>query len=133
MRIRVPLYLAALLGFSIMAVAQTTTPPAGKSWLGLIDQQRYADSWNTASTLFKSHVGEADWARQIKAARDPLGAVTGRKLASDTHATSLPGAPDGDYQVLKIDSRFAHKSDAIETLTLMRDGGDWRVAGYFIR
>jgi len=35
--------------------------------------------------------------------------------------------------VLKFDSHFVNKADAVETLTLMCDGGGWRVAGYFIR
>ena len=88
MRTFAPRCLAALLGFSTMALAQSSIPPAAQSWLDLIDRQRYADSWSTASALFKAHVGEAEWERQIKSARDPFGALTGRKLSSDTRATS---------------------------------------------
>jgi len=49
-------------------------------------------------------------------------------------ATSLPGAPDGDYVVIQFQTSFANKASAVETITPMRDrDGAYRVSGYFIR
>jgi hypothetical protein len=62
-----------------------------------------------------------------------MGDASSRILLGATYATSLPGAPDGEYVVLQFKTVFEHKKDAIETLTPMLDNGQWRVAGYYVR
>jgi hypothetical protein len=48
--------------------------------------------------------------------------------------TSLPGAPDGDYVVIRFATSFEKKKSAIETVTPMRErNGTWRVSGYYIK
>jgi hypothetical protein len=47
---------------------------------------------------------------------------------------SLPGAPDGQYVVIKYDTTFANKAAAVETVTPMREAdGSWKVSGYFVK
>ena len=68
------------------------------------------------------------------AARGPLGKLISRKEKSATFATSLPGAPDGQYVVIQYDSVFEHKRTAVETITpMLEKDGSWRVSGYFIK
>lgn len=105
---------------------------AGK-WLALIDGRQYQDSWEQAASLFKQQVSTDNWLQSISAARQPLGAMISRKLISATYATSLPGAPDGEYVVLQYQTRFKYKKSAIETVTPMLDDKRWRVSGYYIR
>jgi hypothetical protein len=70
----------------------------------------------------------------ISLARGPFGDVKSRELKDAKYATSLPGAPDGAYVVIQFKTSFANKSDAIETITPMKDDkGAWRVSGYFIK
>ena len=53
---------------------------------------------------------------------------------SQIYATSLPGAPDGEYVVIQYKTSFVNKKDAIETITPMLDkDGKWRVSGYYIK
>jgi len=107
---------------------------AATSWLALIDNGNYAQSWDEASSLFKSAVTKQQWQSQLEAARPPLGKVVTRSLKSAKYATSLPGVPDGQYVVIQYDTRFEQKQSAVETLTMMLDkDGQWRAAGYFIR
>ena len=105
---------------------------AGK-WLALIDGRQYLDSWNQAASLFKQQVSADNWLQAISAARQPLGAMISRKLISATYATSLPGAPDGEYVVLQYQTRFKFKKSAVETVTPMLDNKRWRVSGYYVR
>jgi len=57
-----------------------------------------------------------------------------RELKTAKYATSLPGAPDGEYVVIQFKTSFANKADALETITPMKDDkGAWRVSGYFIK
>jgi hypothetical protein len=105
---------------------------AGK-WLALIDGRQYLDSWNQAASLFKQQVNADNWLQSISAARQPLGAMISRKLISATYATSLPGAPDGEYVVLQYQTTFRYKKSAVETVTPMLDNKRWRVSGYYVR
>jgi Protein of unknown function (DUF4019) len=104
-----------------------------KAWLSLVDQQQYDASWSAASSLFRSQASQAGWKKAASAAREPLGSLISRTLQETTRATSLPGAPDGEYAVLKFQSRFANKASGIETITLVREDSAWKTAGYFIK
>ena len=57
-----------------------------------------------------------------------------RQVISTKYATSLPGAPDGEYVVIQFKTSFENKASAVETVTPMKDpDGEWRVGGYFIK
>jgi hypothetical protein len=45
----------------------------------------------------------------------------------------LPRAPEGDYVVLRFQTSFQAKSEAIETLTVMLEDGQWKAVGYYIK
>ena len=102
-------------------------------WLALVDGRQYLDSWEQAASLFKQQVSADNWLQAISAAREPLGAMISRKLISATYATSLPGAPDGEYVVLQYQTTFRYKKSAVETVTPMLDNKRWRVSGYYVR
>ena len=66
--------------------------------------------------------------------RQPFGKLLSRKLKSKQYATSLPGAPDGQFVVIQFEASFENKKAAIETVTPMLDpDGKWRVSGYYIK
>jgi len=107
---------------------------AANAWLTLVDAGNYADSWSTAATLFREAVAQEQWQLQVARARAPLGALQSRQLASATLTHTLPGAPDGEYVVIRFATSFAHKAAAVETVTPMKDkDGTWRVSGYYIK
>ncbi len=128
--------LTAALAFATgIAVAQSTddAQKSGEAWLSLIDNQKYADSWKDASSYFRMRVPEQQWVAMVKGVRGPLGSMKSRTVQSATATKSLPGAPDGDYVVIIFQASYQNKASAVETLTVMKDGGQWRSAGYFIR
>ena len=106
---------------------------AALEWLALVDAMQYDASWKEASSLFQAQVSSPDWVKAVAAARSPLGDFVTRHLISATYATSLPGAPDGEYVVLQFQADFENKAQAVETITPMLDEGQWRVSGYYIR
>jgi hypothetical protein len=116
------------------ATAQEDAVKAAESWLLLVDAGEYAKSWTEAAALFKNAVTKTQWNQSLEATRKPLGALLSRKVTSSQYATTLPGAPDGEYVVIQFKSSFANKKTAIETITPMKDpDGKWRVSGYFIK
>jgi hypothetical protein len=107
---------------------------SAESWLVLVDNGKYAESWNQAAAYFKAAVTQDQWQKMLTTSRTPLGKMLSRKLKSATYTRTLPGAPDGEYVILQFESSFEHKSSAIETVTPMLDqDGQWRVSGYFIK
>jgi hypothetical protein len=107
---------------------------AAEAWLADVDAQRYPESWMGAAALFRGAIDQAGWVKSVGAVRGPLGPLKSRALKSAHYAKTLPGAPDGEYVVLKYDTVFDKKEHAVETVTPMKDAdGLWRVSGYFIR
>jgi len=132
------LLLPAILAGSIaLAFADEQTDlgvSAAKSWLGLVDAKQYKESWVEAAPFFKDRITEIDWVKMILLARGPFGELKSRELKTAKYATSLPGAPDGEYVVIQFKTSFTNKADALETITPMKDDkGAWRVSGYFIK
>jgi hypothetical protein len=114
--------------------AQKLAIAAAEAWLKLVDEGKYADSWDAAAEYLKNAVGKESFVKALDGARKPLGAVTERKLKSKEYRTSLPGAPDGQYVVIQYETSFENKKSAIETVTPMLDkDGKWRVSGYYIK
>ncbi len=136
--------LACLVFFVLLfsAVAATAADPqkemaavsAAEKWLALIDEGKYADSWKEAATFFRNAVPQNQWEQSLVATRKPLGKVLSRSVVAKNYATSLPGAPDGQYVVIRFETSFENKKQAVETVTPMMDpDGKWRVSGYYIK
>ena len=107
---------------------------ASDAWLKLCDSGRYSESWAMAAELFKNAISSEQWNQSLNAARKPLGKMLKRSVKSKQYATSLPGAPDGEYVVIQYETSFEKKKSAIETVTPMLDkDGKWRVSGYYIK
>jgi hypothetical protein len=107
---------------------------AAETWLTLVDDGEYEDSWDSAAKLLQGAVTKEQWKQVAAGTREPLGKLVSRKLKSRTTSKSLPGAPDGMYVVIQFDTVFEKKASAVETVTPMLDSdGFWRVSGYYIR
>jgi hypothetical protein len=106
---------------------------SAEKWLGMVDAEKYAESWKEAAEFFRNAVKREQWKQSLQAVRKPLGKLVTRKMKTKTYKTSLPGAPDGEYVVIEFETSFEHKKSAIETVTPMMDkDGKWRVSGYYI-
>ena len=132
--------LLALLGSPHVATAPLQAPTAShetpnaavvdsaRRWLGLLDQGRWGESYQGTGTSFRKLNTEQVWAAASEQARTPLGAVISRTFLSQEN---LPAPPSG-YEVVKFRTRFANKAEAVETVTLDREDGNWRVVGVMI-
>ena len=104
------------------------------SWLALVDSEKYEESWEESAEFFKGAVPKEQWQQSMQSVRKPIGKNISRKLQSKLYLTSLPGAPDGEYVVIKFDSSFENKRNALETVTPLLDkDGQWRISGYFMK
>lgn len=107
---------------------------AAETWLAIVDEGNYVESWDETALMFKNAVSKEEWEKSIQSARSNFGKVIKREIKSASYMTSLPGAPDGEYVVIQFKTEFEKKSNAIETITPMKEkDGSWRVSGYFIK
>lgn len=99
-----------------------------RTWLDLVDQGRWDDSYRMTGAAFRKLNTAKVWAATSERVRAPLGAVMSRTFASQE---SIPAPPYG-YEMVKFRTSFANKADTVETVTLDREDGVWRVVGVTI-
>lgn len=132
----VPLVFIMTLVSMAAAVDPAAAPAveAAKTWLALVDAGQFGKTWDMAAEIFKSAASRRQWEATLELLRKNLGAVVERKLATAVHATSLPGAPDGEYYVIEYKTTYQNKKEAVERIVPMKEkDGQWRISGYFIR
>ena len=104
------------------------------SWLALIDNSSFEESWEKASTLFRRSLSKEAWVETIEKTLGMFGSVLSREERDRSYATELPGAPDGEYFTFVFASQMEKKKSATERVILMTDtDGTPRVSGYFIQ
>lgn len=128
---------------ALAALTQVATPPApaamasvansevvdtARQWLTLVDQGRWDESYKGTGSAFQKLNTEQVWAATSEKVRTPLGAVLSRVVLSQQE---LPAPPNG-YQVVKFRTSYANKADAVETVSLERENGSWRVVAIII-
>ena len=114
-------------------VAASTAPNSevvdtARQWLALLDQSNWDESYRATGRSFRASNTLQVWAAVSETARRPLGAMISRTFVSQEN---LPAPPHG-YEVVKFRTRFANRPEAVETVTLDREDGSWRVAGVTI-
>jgi DNA-binding CsgD family transcriptional regulator len=114
-----------------VAASAATDPQvvdAARQWLALVDQGKWEDSYRGTMASFRKLNSLKVWTDTSEKVRVPLGAMLSRTLLSQEN---LPAPPYG-YEVVKFRTSYANKADAIETVSLDKEDGVWRVAGVTI-
>jgi hypothetical protein len=134
--IAIVVYLIALCCLPLYAQSEATeaAQKAAESWLGLVDEGSYGESWDEAAAFFKAQVPKQKWEGMLNQVRAPLGKTQSRELNDAKYTAALPNAPKGEYVVIRYDTSFANAASTVETVTPMKqEDGSWRVSGYHIR
>jgi DNA-binding CsgD family transcriptional regulator len=101
---------------------------AALTWLALVDSEQWEASYAATGEAFRKLNTAALWTEVSEKGRVPLGAVISRTPISEE---TVPAPPAG-YHMVKFETRFANRASALETVTLSREGGVWKVVGYGI-
>lgn len=125
----------------LSALPQVASPPTptptmpdaevvdtARQWLALLDQSRWDESYRATGAAFRKLNTAQIWAAASEKARAPLGEMISRTFVSQEN---LPAPPAG-YEVTKFRTRFANKAETLETVSLDRENGRWRVVGVTI-
>ena len=110
---------------STITAAMPTPDDRARQWLILVDDKNYTQSWSQAGKAFQAKQKADAWAAAASDKRGALGAVASRDLKSiDLGRT--------DIAVVKYDTVFARKAQAVETVTLAFENGGWLVTDYSV-
>ncbi|WP_338467601.1 DUF4019 domain-containing protein [Novosphingobium sp. ZN18A2] len=101
---------------------------AARNWLALVDNGDWQASWEATGHSFRKANSVERWADASKSAREPLGGVESRQLAT---VDFTPAPPSGNW-VVKFRTDFANKANVAETVTLIKEDGTWKVIGCMI-
>ena len=101
---------------------------AASQWLSLLDQARWEESYQATGAAFHKHNTALVWADVSEKVRKPLGDTISRTVISEQF---LPAPPSG-YEVVTFRTHFTNKAEAVETVSLDREGGTWRIVGVTI-
>jgi DNA-binding CsgD family transcriptional regulator len=109
-------------------IAETEAVRAARDWLVLHDEGRWRETWNGTGAQFRKVNSVERWTEVAQSVRPPLGPTISRTAISEE---DVPAPPAG-VQVVKFRTRFANKPDAVETVSLAREDGAWKVVGIYI-
>ncbi|MDL2329683.1 DUF4019 domain-containing protein [Desulfosarcina sp. OttesenSCG-928-A07] len=106
---------------------------AAEKWMPSVDGGHYTESWQMTSDMFKKKISQKKWVETAEATLEPLGPVVSRGLRAIVFTHTLPDHPDGDYMVIRFNTEFQEDSDAVETVTLVKEKDNtWKIVGYFV-
>jgi hypothetical protein len=105
---------------------------ASETWVKLLDNGKYGESWDDSATLMKLTIPKDEWINVLNKTRKPLGMVNSREVIDQRVANDPQGLPKGEYIVMFYKTTFGHKSMAYELVTLMIEDGKWRVLTYHV-
>lgn len=121
---------------------ETESIAAARQWLALIDAGDWAGSYAATGQSFKDLNSLEVWTKVAGETQPTFGNVLSRTTAEvqakgDESGRTLISeefvpAPPAGYQMVKFKTNFSAKPDAIETLTLVKEDGTWKVVGYWI-
>ena len=101
---------------------------AARDWLQLGDEGNWEAGYDGTAAAFREANTLAVWTEVSQAVRAPLGKVVSRTLRS----VEAPPTPQG-YVIVTYDTRFAAADEPkVETLSMQREDGAWKVAGIYI-
>ena len=111
-----------------VADRETDVVRSARAWLVLSDQGRWKDGWLATASSFRKANTVKQWADAATKVRVPMGMLIARTALSQE---SVPAPPAG-VEVVKFRTSFANKADVIETVSLAREGSDWKVVGIYV-
>ncbi|MDG6079324.1 DUF4019 domain-containing protein [Erythrobacter litoralis] len=101
---------------------------AARDWLQLGDEGNWEAGYEGTAAAFREANTLDVWTEVSQTVRAPLGEALSRSLRS----VEAPPTPQG-YVIVTYDTRFAEADETkVETLSMQKEGGAWKVAGIYI-
>jgi hypothetical protein len=96
-----------------------------------IAQERYDKIYEEASDLWKRDSTSEQSTEVFKTLRSKLGKVESRTLHSAIEQSNSGGPLKGEAYIVTYQTKF-ERGEGMETYTLIKQGGQWRLARYLV-
>ena len=107
---------------------------AAETFLTLLDEGKYAESWDTSAAAFRNAVTKEQWRAAAGQVRGGLGKFVSRSVMTGTNAPQAQRNAQGEFIVVKFMAKYSNLAAAIETVAPMKEAdGQYRVSGYFVQ
>lgn len=110
------------------APAETPVTKAARDFLALVDANKWPESFAMTGQSFQTLNTVATWQAASEKVRAQFGPALSRTLVDDY---DVPAPPSG-ARIVRFRTDFANKRGATETLSLNREGDEWRVVGIYV-
>jgi len=104
------------------------TEAAAREWLADVDAGDWEASYEATGSQFRARNTLEVWSDTSEQVRTPLGAAASREAVGYRQVY----APPNGYRSVEFRTDFSGKPGALETVTLEREDGEWRVVAYII-
>lgn len=111
-----------------LALADNQRKEAALSWLEIVDNSDWQASYAAAGKSFRDLNTVEGWRNASMKVRVPLGKV----ITREPLAFEIVNAPPQGYSLVKFLTVFEGEVTAFETVTLEREGDQFKVVGYLI-
>lgn len=100
---------------------------AARDWLALVDAGDWDASYAATASSFREANTLALWSATAKKIQSEFGETLARKYFGQDDVPSPQG-----ITIVRFRTDFANRPDAIETVSLVRENGSWKVAGTYL-
>ena len=111
-----------------LEVEETEAETAARRFVDLIEAGEWQASYDATTQSFRTSNTLEVWTTASMKTRERFGGALSRSLKGVTY----PPTPQG-YRIVTFDTRFASRAEpAVETISMIREDGEWKVAGIFV-
>ena len=110
-----------------MEMQEKEAQAVAREWMELLDAEDWAESYARTASAFREANTLEMWTSVSQEVRANLGTPISRHLLG---ADDVP-SPQG-YRVVRFRAQYSNNADAQETLSLVREDGEWKVAGIYV-
>jgi hypothetical protein len=101
-----------------------------EEWLSLVDEQKYQETWEGLSDVFKRTITKEQWIADLESFRHPLGKPEKRKLL---YVTESSDDDVGAYLIIQYQTSFENGGTKGEAVSVTRDDtGQRKILGYTV-
>jgi hypothetical protein len=101
-------------------------------WLAQADADQSDAMWQDSDAALQKSFSKNAWKKYLTGLHRQWGALKGRQWLQVAHISDPAGLPPGDYLNVIYSATYAN-APMLETVSLMRHGGNWIPVGYTLR
>jgi hypothetical protein len=101
-------------------------------WLAQADTDQAEAMWQNSDGVLQKSISKKAWKKYLTSLHRQWGALKGREWLQVAHISDPSGLPPGEYLNVIYSATYAN-APMLETVSLIRNGGQWAPVGYTVR